>query len=365
MGGGGGERVAASVAAALDPERFDRTLCVTRPSSGAALDALREAGVTVVELDRRRRFDPAAWRPLVRHVHRTGADVLHSHKFGSNAWSALAAPLLRIPALVTHEHSWAFAGDRRRVLVDRYVIAPRAAAMIAVSELDARRMAEIERIPPAKIRVIPNGIALAPVADRQALRRELGLAGAVPIVGFVGSLRPEKRVDLILDAAAAVVRSGRALRLVIVGAGPEQEALRRRAAQAGIADDVSFLGYRPDAVEVAAGFDVAVLASDREGAPLAVLEYMGLGLGIVATRVGGLPELVEDGEHGLLVPPGDEAALAGAIGRLLDDPAERARLGAAAAARQAERYSLESTTRAVERLYLELLGRAPEELESR
>jgi glycosyltransferase involved in cell wall biosynthesis len=365
MGGGGGERIAASVTASLDPDVFDRTLCVTRPSSGEALEELRAAGVTVIELERRRRYEPSAWLPLVRHVRRAGADILHSHKFGSNAWSAVAAPILRIPTLVTHEHSWAFAGDRRRILVDRYVVAPRAAAMVAVSELDARRMTEIVRIPPAKIRVIPNGVELAPAGDRSLLRRELGLDEQVPVVGFVGSLRPEKRVDLIVDAAASLVRSGRRLRLVLVGSGPEKEGLRRRAAEAGIDADVSFLGYRPDAVSLAAGFDVAVLSSDREGAPLAVLEYMGLGLAIVSTRVGGVPELVEDGTHGLLVPPGDAGALAEAIGRVLDDAALRERLGAAAAARQVERYSLEATTRAVERLYLELLGRVPGEPEAR
>lgn len=362
MGGGGGERIAAAVTAALDPERFERTLCVTRPSSSPALDEVRAAGVTVIELERRRRFEPRAWLPLIRHVRRHGVDVLHSHKFGSNAWSAVAAPLLRVPVLVTHEHSWSFTGDRGRMLVDRYVIAPRAAAMVAVSSLDARRMVEVERLPVSKVRVIPNGIVPPRVVDALSLRRELGIDPAIPLIGFVGSLRPEKRIDLIV-AATAILLDGKALHLVVVGSGPEEAALRDQVRAAGIEHSVSFLGFRTDATTLAAGFDVAVLSSDREGAPLTLLEYMALGRAVVATRVGGIPEIVDDGRHALLVAPGDAAALASAVGRLLDDPSERLRLGAEAAARQVERYSFDEMTRQVERLYLELLGRS-EELEA-
>jgi glycosyltransferase involved in cell wall biosynthesis len=233
--------------------------------------------------------------------------------------------------------------------------------MVAVSSLDARRMVEIEHLPRDKVRVIPNGIVTPRVADPLALRRELAIDPAVPVVGFVGRLRPEKRVDLIL-AAAATLLSERKLHVVLVGAGPEEAALRDQVREAAIADAVTFLGFRSDATTLAAGFDVAVLASDREGAPLTLLEYMALGRPIVATSVGGIPEIVEDGRHAMLVPPGDAAALAGAIGRLLGDPTERLRLGAEAAARQAAQFSFDEMTRRVESLYLELLGRT-EELE--
>ena len=361
IGGGGGERVAAALTAALDPERFDRTLCVTRPSPREQLEELRAAGVTVIELDRRRRLQPLAWLPLVRHARRHGVDVLHCHKFGSNAWGAVIAPLIRAPVLVTHEHSWSFTGDRRRMLVDRHVIAPRAAAMVAVSSLDARRMVEIEHLPRDKVRVIPNGIVTPRVADPLALRRALAIDPEVPVIGFVGRLRPEKRVDLILTAAATLLGE-RKVHVVLVGAGPEEATLRDQVREASIADAVTFLGFRADATTLAAGFDVAVLASDREGAPLTLLEYMALGRPIVTTSVGGIPEIVEDGRDAVLVPPGDAASLSGAIGRLLDDPAERLRLGSEAAARQAAQFSFEEMTRRVERLYLELLGRT-EELE--
>ncbi|MGN6798066.1 MAG: glycosyltransferase, partial [Gaiellaceae bacterium] len=357
IGGGGGERVAAAVAAALDPARFDRALCVTRPSPREPLDELRAAGVTVIELDRKRRLQPLAWRPLLRHARNHGVDVLHTHKFGSNAWGAVVAPLIRARVLVTHEHSWSFTGDRRRMLVDRYVIAPRAAAMVAVSSLDARRMVDIEHLPPDKVRVIPNGIVTPRIEDPLLLRRELGIDPEVPVVGFVGSLRPEKRVDLIVAAAATLLRERR-LQLVLVGAGPEEAALREQVRAAGIVDAVTFLGFRTDATALAAGFDVAVLATDREGAPLTLLEYMALSRPVVTTSVGGIPEIVEDGRYALLVPAGDASALASAVGRLLDDPAERLRLGSEASARQVADFSFDEMTRRIESLYLELLGLA-------
>ncbi len=357
FGGGGGERVAAEVIERLDPARFDRTLCVTRPSRAALLDQLRSAGVRVLELDRTRQFDLAAWRPLVHLLRSERTHVLHSHKFGSNVWCALIARLARVPVFVTHEHSWSFADDRLRVALDRRVIAPRADAMIAVSAVDAKRMIDVERIPERKIRVIPNGIPRSQPGARDELRKELGIAGKTPIVGMIASLRPEKRVDVLIDAVRSLAGRQQPFHVAILGDGPLADQLRSAAQTAGIADRVSFLGYRADARELAAGFDVAVLTSDREGMPLSLLEYMALGRAIVATAVGGIPEVVAHERDALLVAPGSAAEVASAIARLLDSAEERERLGAAAAARQAAEYDLDATVRRIESLYLELLAR--------
>jgi glycosyltransferase involved in cell wall biosynthesis len=280
---------------------------------------------------------------------------LHSHKFGSNVWCALVARLARVPVLVTHEHSWSFTDDRLRVFLDRRLIASRADAMVAVSSADARRMIAVERIPERKIHVIPNGILPPEVGDAGALRRELGLASDLPIIGMVASLRPEKRVDLLLDAVQRVAATERAFHVAVVGDGPLARELEARATTLGLAERVSFLGYRSDAVELAAGFDVAVLTSDREGMPLSLLEYMALGRAIVATAVGGVPDVVADGREALLVAPGDASSVASALGRLLDDPEERARLGRSAAVRQADEHDLAETVRQIEILYGELL----------
>jgi glycosyltransferase involved in cell wall biosynthesis len=360
VGGGGGERVAAQMVERLDPARFDRTFCVTRPSAAALLDELRAAGVRVLELDRGAQFDLRSWQPLIRLLRDERVHVLHSHKFGSNVWCALIARRVRVPVFVTHEHSWSFTDDRLRVALDRRLIASRADAMVAVSSADARRMIAVEQIPERKIRIIPNGILRPAFADPAVLRTELGLAPDLPIIGMVASLRPEKRVDLLLDAVQVVASSGRPFHVVIVGAGPLADELSAHAENIGVADRVSFLGYRPNGSELAAAFDIAVLASDREGTPLSLLEYMALGRAIVATAVGGIPEAIADERDGLLVEPGAAAQLAAAITRLLDAPEERLRLGSAAARRQAAEYDLDGTVHRIESLYVELLGdRAP------
>jgi glycosyltransferase involved in cell wall biosynthesis len=355
FGGGGGERVAAQMVERLDPARFDRTFCVTRPSTAALLDEVRAAGVRVVELDRGAQFDLRAWLPLLRLLRDERTQVLHSHKFGSNVWCALFARLVRVPVFVTHEHSWSFTGDRVRVALDRRWISSRADAMVAVSSADARRMIAVEQIPERKIRIVPNGIVRPVVADPAALRTELGLAADLPLIGTVASLRPEKRLDLLLDAVQLVAGNGRSFHLAIVGAGPLAEELQAHAERVGVADRVSFLGYRSNGSELAAGFDIAVLTSDREGTPLSLLEYMALGKAIVATSVGGIPEVITDQQDGLLVEPGNVVQVAAAITRLLDAPEERLRLGSAAATRQAAEYDLDGTVHRIESLYEELL----------
>jgi glycosyltransferase involved in cell wall biosynthesis len=353
---GGGERFAVDVATGLDAARFDSTLCVTRPSPRETLDEVRARGVRVLELGRRSRLSLTPWGRLVALLRSERVDVLHSHKFGSNAWSAVVARAAGVPVFVAHEHSWSYTGDRLRIVVDRRVIAPRAAALVAVCEHDRSRMAEIERIDRARIAVCANGIAATRPRDPGLLRRELDVPAGVPVVGIVAGLRREKRVDLALEALARVRRDVSGVVLAIVGDGPERPRLEALARELGLGDGVRFLGWRRDATDLAAGFDVALLTSDREGCPLAVLEYMALARPIVATRVGGVPDLVRHGSEALLVEPGDAEALAAATRALLRDRRRAAGLGAAAARRQAVEFGLAHAVRRLEDLYERLLA---------
>jgi glycosyltransferase involved in cell wall biosynthesis len=295
---------------------------------------------------------------FVRLLRRDDVQVLHSHKFGSNAWAAVVARLAGVPVFVAHEHSWAFRGNRLRSAVTRHVVARRAAAIVAVSELDRRRMIELEHVPSRRIVVCPNGV---PETQRDVdlgqPRRELDVPEGTSVVGFVGGLRPEKRVDLLLRAVGLLHEQGRPVVAVIVGDGPELQRLNALADRLGIGAAVRFTRRRDDAATVLRLFDVAVLSSEREGSPLALLEYMAAARPIVATQVGGVPELIRDAIDGLLVPPGDPAALAEAIGRLLADRELAAALGASAAARQASAFTLDSAVRRIEALYDELLAR--------
>lgn len=355
-GAGGGERFAREVATRLDRARFESILCVSRPSERRALDAVRETGTRVLELDRRSRASLTPWLRFADFLRRERVDVLHSHKHGSNVWGALVAGRGRVPVFLAHEHSWAFAGDRGRLLLGRHLVPRRATAILAVSELDRRRIVELYRVDPERVFLQPNGVPRVRLPDPGMLRRELGCDDSTPIVGIVARLTPEKRIDVLLDALAQLRAAGIRVHGVVLGDGPEEPRLRRQAAALGIARDVSFLGRRDQPLELAIDFDVAVLCSDREGCPLALLEYMALARPTVATRVGGVPDVVRDGREALLVEPGDSTSLAQAIERLLSTPGLAGMLATAAAKRQSSEFELDAVVRRLEGLYERLLG---------
>jgi glycosyltransferase involved in cell wall biosynthesis len=204
------------------------------------------------------------------------------------------------------------------------------------------------------IRFIPNGI---PEQHRRGtdVRAELGIAPDAPVIGAVGQLREEKALDVLIDAAGRLAPRVDGLTVLLPGAGPEEAALREAAA--GLDGTVRFLGLRDDIPDVLAAMDVAVCCSHREGSPLSVMEYMAAGLPVVATRVGGVPDIVIDGEQGVLVAPGDAGALAAALGELLGDPARREAMGARARERQREEFDLDVMVGRVQELYEELFER--------
>jgi glycosyltransferase involved in cell wall biosynthesis len=367
---GGAERLAYQLVRDLDPTRFERTLCVSRaddpghavPGSEPArwLDELRDDGVRVIELRRRGRRDVGAWGPLVRELRRT--DVLHAHMFGSNVWASVLGPTLGVPVVIGHEHAFAHTGGRFQAAIDRHLVARGSRALIAPSPLVRARMVGPDGVRADRVVVLPNGVeARVPTAGRD-VRDELGIATDAPVVGSVGSLRAIKRFDVLIDAADELRRRHADVRVVIAGDGPERTALEARIAERGLDGTVRLLGARDDVPDVLAACDVAVTCSDAEASPLAIMEYMGAGLPTVATAVGGIPDVIGDGEHGVLVPRRDPRALASAIGDLLDDPGRRIALGRAAAARRRVEFDLGVMVRRVEELYERLYAARPAQL---
>jgi glycosyltransferase involved in cell wall biosynthesis len=346
----GAETVATRIALGLDPNRFDSIICSTRRSPPQQVEAARAAGVEVLELRRRSRLDVWRWWPLLRLLRSGRIDVVHAHKFGSNLWLALLTRFAKVPVFVAHEHSWSYETAPRRI-ADRELIARRANAVVAVSPIDRTRMIELEKIPPHKVVLIVNGIPDPPISDGGRVRQELNISPTAAVVGTVCGLRPEKELDTALRAVARLAPRRADLHVLIVGDGPERPRLERLARELGT--PAKFLGYRPNAEvpDLLAAMDVVVLSSRFEGMPLAVLEWMAAGKAIVASRVGGIPAILEDGHEALLVPPRDYVAFADAIERLLEDPAERQRLGKAAQKRQHTEFRLDRTLSCVEELY--------------
>ena len=361
---GGAEDLARQVAQRLDPERFESTLVATRWESSPRLEEilaeLDEAGTSFIGMNRGSRFDLRPWRRLVREMREREIDILHTHKIGSNLWGALLKPRVPVPIFVAHEHTWSWEGQLHRRMIDRHLIGRRAAAVIAVSRADQRRMTEIEGIPAAKTRYIPNGIALPKRSDDAAdLRAELDLAAETPLVGMVATLRRQKNYDVLIRAAGVLRQRHADAKVLIVG-GEEhpgaREGVRLQALidELGLSETVFLVGYRPDSFDVIRQFDVAVLSSDFEGQPLTVLEYMDAARPIVATAVGGLPDLITDGETGSLVPPRDPQALAAGIEAMLEAPRRATRMGEAARVLRRTEFTVEAMVRRVESLYKEL-----------
>jgi glycosyltransferase involved in cell wall biosynthesis len=357
---GGAEKVAVDLATSLDRTRFDSLFCaIKKPKTPTREDELRAAGVRFFPLDRDSIRDVRVLVSLVRLLRRERIDILHAHLWDANLVAVVAGFLARTPVVVAHEHTWSYEGDLLRVLTDRFLVARGSSAFLCVSEEDRRKMIEIERIPAQTIRVVTNGIRPLPAPSAYDLRADLGIAATAQVVGAVTVLREQKRLDVLVRALVHLVDRVPDPHVVIagddVGLG-NRKRLEELTASLGLSSRVHLLGRRDDIADVLAAVDVACLSSDYEGMPLSLMEYMAAAKPIVSTRVGGVPEIIDHGVEGLLVPRDDPAALADALERLLADSVLARSLGQAARARQERDFSLASVVTRVESIYDDLCG---------
>lgn len=355
---GGAERVAMELATRLDRDRFESVYCASRfdpeKSEGSIAIAerrLQAAGIRYLGLSRGSSFDLASWLPLYRLLRRERFDVIHSHMFGSNVWGTLLGRLARVPVVVAHEHTWSFKGKPLRRFVDREVIGRLSHVFVAVSREDRRKMIEFEGVAPRKVLFVPNGIPTPPPPTGADVRAELGIPHDAPVIGTVSVLRPQKALQLLIRAALPLLDELPDLRVLIAGHGPEKEKLSQLIQALGVEDRVALLGYRADVPDILAALDVAVSSSAFEGSPLAVMEFMESACPIVATRVGGVPDLIDDGVHGLLVEAGDADGLTDAIRRMLGDRDAAQRMGETARERRRRDFDVQVMVGRFEALY--------------
>jgi glycosyltransferase involved in cell wall biosynthesis len=345
---GGAEKAAVELACALDRARFTPHLLVTR-QSGPLQRLVEAAELPTTVLGRTHRLSPAAYRTA--RALAADSDLIHAHKLGSAVWGALLARRARVP-LVVHDHNWSESPTWRKGLLLRAWIGPPAARFLCVSAPVAEAVAA-QGIPRDRVEVMPNGIALDAALPRAEARAELGLRANEFAVGIVARLRAEKAHEVLLDALAELRSAGRPIRLCVVGSGERDEELRMLADRLGLDGAVVWAGERPDAARLVSAFDVSVLCSAWEGLPLAALESLAAGVPLVASAVGGLPDLLADGA-GVLVEPRNPPALAEALARLMDAPEEAAELSRKGRARAAG-YELAAVARRVESVYERVL----------
>jgi glycosyltransferase involved in cell wall biosynthesis len=352
---GGAERFAIGLATHLPSDRFELWVCSTRVAEPSAVAMLREAGVRHVHLGRRRKRDVYRMSGLAALLRRERFDILHAHMFGSNLWGSLIGRACRVPVIVAHEQTWSYQGDPIRRWLDGRVIGRLASRFVAVSTQDANRMVSIERVPPEKVVMIPNAYVPRPGSPDTDLRGELGLNGGTPLLASIAVLRPQKALSVLLEAYSSVLEAIPDAHLLIAGDGECRDALEQQSRELAINDRVHFLGRRNDVDAILRAADLAVMASDYEGTPLVAYECITNRTPLVATAVGGLLDIVDDGRTGRLVPPRDPSALASAIVELLTDPARREQM-ASAAAENIEEFTIGTAARRFASLYEELVA---------
>jgi glycosyltransferase involved in cell wall biosynthesis len=350
---GGAQQYVASLLPALAQE-YD--VLVAAHGDGFLGDASRAAGVRYVSLDHVRRplhplHDVLGLIELYRLFRRERPAIVHANSSKAGILGRVAALAARVPVRLFTVHGWAFKAHRglaaRVYLWADRAMSPLTTTTICVAdgELEAGIRAKTSR--PDRTVVIHNGVEL----DRP--QRRPGPRPAPATLLSVGRFRPPKDFTTLVRAMAAL-EPGTA-RLRIAGDGPDRASLEREIATLDLHETVELLGTRTDVDELLAAADVFVLSSDSEGLPMSVLEAMAAGLPVIASAVGGVPELVVDKETGALVPPRDSQALAAAIREIAGDPQLRDRLGQAGRRRAQHEFSLETCRQRHLDLYRDLL----------
>ena len=333
-----------------------RLSVVTVSSRGELASVVEAMGVPVICVNKPPGLKMGAVKDLAAVFRKLRPDVVHTHQIGALFYAGRAARLAKVPLVVHTEHGKHFARLRTRWM-GRFA-ACYAARFFCVSE-DLASHVRLNRVaPPRKVVVVVNGIdtdRFSVKGKEGALSASLGIPAGVPLIGTIGRLNEVKRQDVLLRAFAILLQSVPTAHLLIVGDGPLMNDLRGLAIELSISSVVHFVGYQASPELYLQMMDVFALSSRSEGMPLVLLEAGAAGLPVVATRVGGVPEVIVEGETGLMVPPENETALATALCNLLHDIPMARQMGEAARRRVVAEFSLRRMAAEYQRHYRELL----------
>ncbi len=309
--------------------------------------------------------DVLALVSLVRLIWHWRPHIVHTHTAKAGTLGRVAAWVVGVPVVVHTYHGHVFHGyfnpavTRVFVVIERW-LGNHTHRLVTVSETVRQEVLAQGIGDPERVVVVPLGLELERFLHAEALRgelrSELGIAPDVPVVGIVARLVPIKAHEVFLEAMARVVRALPSCRALIVGDGERRGELEQLVGELGLRKHVMFLGWRGDLDRVYVDLDLVVLTSRNEGSPVALIEAMAAGRAVVATRVGGVPDLVEHDETGWLVPAGDPEALSATMVTLLRDPSRRRALGQAGRRRVHPAFGAERLLDDVDRLYRETLS---------
>ena len=368
---GGAESLAISFAQHVNRDEIDLFVCAIATVNGNPLEAeIRAAGVPTLNLGARNLRDVGAFLRLMRFIRENEIDVVHAHLTYASIWGSLLSRLTGVPLIAslhvrvasTREQEKSESHRKRVDLRDRlmrFVLSRWASSVVMVSAALRDDYLEGGGLDPSKLRVVHNGIEVDRfdrdrTETRARLAREFDLPGDTPLLVTVSVLRPGKGVEVLLAAMEQI----RGANLMIVGDGSMREEWQRLARERGIADRVRWAGFRRDVPELLAGCDVMVHPSLDDAFPTVLLEASAASLPIVASNLGGIPEIVIPGETGALVPKGDADALARAVNAMLGDRASMERMRVAARKRARELFSTEAWIERLKAVYAEAMARA-------
>lgn len=348
-------------------QEYDITIACA--PGGPLIERARAEGLRVVEISSLCRNphlwkDLCAFRQIYRLMRSARFDIVHTHSTKAGLLGRLAARLAGVPVILFTAHGWAFTEGRKYWV--RWLLAQierlssfASNKLICVSEHDRRTALKFSVASAEKLVTIYNGLAeIAPdhLVDRGHLRRELGIEESARVLTMVGRLAPQKDPIALVEACWTLSWRVPRWHLLIVGDGPlraqTEQAIRAR----GLQGQITLLGERNDVPRILAASDIFVLPSRWEGLPLTIIEAMLAELPVVATRVGGVAELVEDAITGLLVPPNDPQALKRALAQLLEEAEVRKRMGEEGRRRALERFTIEHMISQTGQLYGQLLA---------
>ena len=319
-----------------------------QPDSPLMERALR-VGLSVNPVAMRGEWDVMAVRKLVRLIRRQAIEVVHFHTAHAHTLGLLAAQRAGVPVRVLtrrvdfHIH---------RHPLNRWKYGPALMVIVAISD-GIRKVLLEDGIAPERVITVRSGIDLArirKVGDTSGLRGEFGISGDCLVVGMVAALAPHKDHRNFLEAAALVKKKVPRVRFLVVGEGSLKAGLLRLTQKLDLTREVIFTGFRDDVLEITGLVDIFVLSSYLEGMGTVLLDAMALGRPVVATEVGGIPEIVIDGENGLLVPPRNPSALADAVMQLAADGDLRRRMGRSSQER-ARHFDVENMVAQTEAIY--------------
>ena len=352
---GGIEKRMVEVLKRIDRKRFIPMVLCLRSKKGVYEEELEKAGIPVMKLNFRSRLDPEGIYSLIKVLKKEKVDIIHSHMYRANIPALIAGKIAGVKGKIIQIHNIEDWKGKREWWMERLFFRW-ADRIVAVSRAVMEYEKKFVNIPPEKEVILYNGIEIHDfhLKPDLELKRSLGIPFSAKVIGIVARLHPDKGQDILLEVGREIIREVREVYFLLVGEGGYRRELEKIASREGIKSRVIFTGGVKDPRPYYSIMDISVLPSVREGFCNVILESLASGIPVVASNVGGNPEVIEEGKEGFLIPYGDREMLKARILTLLKDEELRQKMRERAR-RKAEEFSLERMVRETERLYSSLV----------